>query len=58
MQKWEYCIIEMKSIHSDADREERADELNKLGADGWELTGTTSGGSQFHAYLVFKRLKS
>ena len=55
MQKWEYCIIEMMSIHSDADREERVAELSKMGADGWELAGTTSGGSQYHAYLIFKR---
>lgn len=58
MQKWEYKIIEMPGIHSDQDREEYGDELIKLGADGWELTVTTSGGSQYHAYLIFKRPKT
>jgi hypothetical protein len=58
MQKWEYKIIEMQGIHSNQDREEYADELNTLGAEGWELTETTSGGSIYHAYLIFKRPKS
>lgn len=55
MQAWEYCIFEIKSMHSDQDRAERVEELNKLGAAGWEPAGTTSGGSQFHEYLIFKR---
>jgi hypothetical protein len=59
MQKWEYCIFEIKVMHSDQDRAERVDELNKLGAAGWEpATGTISGGSQYHEYLIFKRPKS
>lgn len=57
-QKWEYCIFEFKGMHSDQDRTERVDELNKLGAAGWEPAGTTSGGSQYHEYLIFKRLKA
>lgn len=55
MQKWEYKIIEITGIYSNQDREEYGDELTKLGADGWELTVTTSAGSQYHAYLIFKR---
>ncbi|MBK8466752.1 MAG: hypothetical protein IPL32_13060 [Chloracidobacterium sp.] len=55
MQAWEYCIFEIKGIHSDQERAERVDELNKLGAAGWEPAGTTSGGSQYHEYIIFKR---
>ena len=58
MEKWEYKIVEMPGIHSNQDQEEYANELNTLGADGWELTETTSGGSQYHAYLIFKRPKT
>jgi len=58
MEKWEYKIIEMPGIHSDKDQEVYTGELNELGADGWELTQTTSGGSQYHAYLIFKRPKT
>lgn len=59
VQTWEYCIFEIKMMHSDQDRAERVGELNKLGAAGWEpATGTISGGSQYHEYLIFKRPKS
>ena len=55
VQVWEYCIFEIKGIHSDEELIERVDELNKLGAAGWEPAATTSGGSQYHEYLIFKR---
>ena len=59
MQVLEFCILEIKGIRSDHDRAERVEELNKLGAAGWEPTGTTfSGGSSFHEYLIFKRPRS
>ncbi len=55
VQQWEYHIFEIKIIHSDEDRTERAHELNKMGAAGWEPVGTISGGSRFHEYLILKR---
>ena len=50
MQKWEYKILR------DAPSE---DELNKLGAEGWELIAVTATGSGFYGICTYlKRLSS
>lgn len=58
LQQWEYHIFEVRGIHADEDQKERVEELNKLGANGWEPAGTIAGGSHFHEYLILKRPKS
>lgn len=52
MQKWEYKVEKTGRQSSDLSE----DQLNGLGADGWELVATTS--SDYGNTFYFKRLKS
>jgi hypothetical protein len=58
VQQWEYKIINIRSENYRLDPN-AATELNKLGADGWELVGLTSvnfkTGATDNIAMVFKR---
>jgi hypothetical protein len=58
MTKWEYKIINVRSENYRLDPN-AATELNRLGQEGWEMTGMTSvnfkSGATDNIALVFKR---
>ena len=60
MKTWEYKIINVRSENYSMDPR-RAEELNRLGDDGWELVSITSinfkTGATDHIGMVFKREK-
>ncbi len=60
MRLWEYKIINVRSENYSMDPR-RAEELNRLGDDGWELVSITSinfkTGATDHIGMVFKREK-
>lgn len=51
--RWEYRILSRELAHEGLPTEE---ELNALGADGWDLAGVISQPDRAHFY--FKRLRS
>jgi hypothetical protein len=61
MKKWEYKIINVRSENYSMDPR-RAEELNRLGDEGWELVSITSinfkTGATDHIGMVFKREKA
>src|SRR5687768_5560941 len=61
MKSWEYKIINVRSENYSMDPR-RAEELNRLGDEGWELVSITSinfkTGATDHIGMVFKREKS
>ena len=60
MKTWEYKIINVRSENYSMDPR-RAEELNRLGDEGWELVSITSinfkTGATDHIGMVFKREK-
>ena len=58
MTKWEYTVINIRSENYRLDPKCDA-ELNRLGADGWELVGLTAvnfkSGATDNIAMVFKR---
>ncbi len=60
MKTWEYKIINIRSENYSMDPR-RAEELNRLGDEGWELVSITSinfkTGATDHIGMVFKREK-
>jgi hypothetical protein len=60
MTRWEYKIINVRSENYSMDPR-RAEELNRLGDEGWELVSITSinfkTGATDHIGMVFKREK-
>lgn len=60
MKNWEYKIINVRSENYSMDPR-RAEELNRLGDEGWELVSITSinfkTGATDHIGMVFKREK-
>jgi hypothetical protein len=60
MKRWEYKIINVRSENYSMDPR-RAEELNRLGDEGWELVSITSinfkTGATDHIGMVFKREK-
>lgn len=61
MKYWEYKIINVRSENYSMDPR-RAEELNRLGDEGWELVSITSinfkTGATDHIGMVFKREKA
>ncbi len=61
MKTWEYKIINVRSENYSMDPR-RAEELNRLGDEGWELVSITSinfkTGATDHIGMVFKREKA
>jgi hypothetical protein len=61
MKRWEYKIINVRSENYSMDPR-RAEELNRLGDEGWELVSITSinfkTGATDHIGMVFKREKA
>jgi Domain of unknown function (DUF4177) len=61
MTTWEYKIINVRSENYSMDPR-RAEELNRLGDEGWELVSITSinfkTGATDHIGMVFKRAKA
>jgi hypothetical protein len=61
MTRWEYKIINVRSENYSMDPR-RAEELNRLGEEGWELVSITSinfkTGATDHIGMVFKREKA
>ncbi len=61
MKRWEYKIINVRSENYSMDPR-RAEELNRLGDEGWELVSISSinfkTGATDHIGMVFKREKT
>jgi hypothetical protein len=51
-QKFEYKIIAMPKVNTDAGLKEATDAFNRLGDEGWDLAASESG-----FYYIFKRPK-
>jgi hypothetical protein len=56
MQKWEYLIVTI-NLYADNAAKECTERINRLGANGWELVGTSSDDTGYKPTLFFKRPK-